>query len=319
MSTGIGVVVDQSGLSAQGIVERALLAVDSGAEALWMTQQPNQRDATMLASVIASHTEKVGIGTAILQTYTRPPVVMAQTALTLDEACGGRFMLGLGAGHKMTGEWMMGSQYPPPGPGMREYLTVVTDLIRTGEVNVSGRWHSGHASYSGPRRPELPVYVGTLGPQVLEIAGELADGVILWFATPEDVRERVMPRLRAGWTRRGGDRGDFSVTVMIVAGVSDNPSEEREALRRLIGGYLRMENYRKQFISSGFEADVQAGRMSDDAVRQMGAVGSAQEVREQMAAFREAGATHFAVSPLVITPEFEPARYTRTLEAMHGG
>ncbi|MGH3737225.1 MAG: LLM class flavin-dependent oxidoreductase [Micromonosporaceae bacterium] len=313
---GIGAVVDQIGLSSEQILERAQLAVKSGADALWLVQQPNQRDTTVLLAWLAAHTEGVRLGTGILPTYSRPPVVTAQTALTLHEVSGGRFVLGLGAGHRMIGEWMLGASYPPPAAAMREYLTIVTDLIRTGEVNVSGRWYSGHLTYGEPPRPDLPVYVGSLGPKILEIAGELADGVILWLGTPEDVRDRVMPALRAGFARRPPGRGEFAVTVMLMATAAEDTTAEREAFRRVLAGYMRMENHRHQLTASGFGEDIKAGRPSDTAVHSIAAIGDAGHVTERIAAFREAGATGFAVSPLVATPEFDPARYTRTLEVI---
>ncbi|MQA24047.1 MAG: LLM class flavin-dependent oxidoreductase [Micromonosporaceae bacterium] len=312
----VGAVVDQDNLSKDGVIERARLAVESGADTLWLVQQPNQRDSSILLTSLAENTEGVRIASGILPIYSRPPIVMAQTAITIDEVSDGRFILGLGVGHRVVGEWTLGGSYPPPAPAMREYLTIVTDLIRTGEVNVSGRWFSGRMSYLQGARPDLPVYVGSLGPKVLELAGELADGVVLWICTPEDVRDRVMPHLRAGWARRGADRGEFAVVVMLMAAATDTLSEDREAFRKILAGYMRMENTRKQLIASGFGDDVRAGRPSDAAVHAIAAIGDRKEVAERIVAFREAGATHFAVSPLVTTPEFGPARYTSTLEAV---
>ena len=134
----------------------------------------------------------------------RPPVAMAQTAITLDEISGHRLVLGLGCGHRIFGEWMLGATYSASIAPVREYLGIVTGLIREGEVSVTGSWFSGRVIYGAPRRAGLPVYMGSVGPRMLELAAEMADGVILWMCTPGYVRDFVMPRLRAGWARRPG-------------------------------------------------------------------------------------------------------------------
>jgi alkanesulfonate monooxygenase SsuD/methylene tetrahydromethanopterin reductase-like flavin-dependent oxidoreductase (luciferase family) len=309
--TYIGCAIEQTNVSLAEAYERSSLAEQAGADSLWLIQMPNQRENMMVLSGLAANTTAVKLGPSIVPMYTRPPVIMAQTAMTLDELSGGRLILGLGLGNPIAGQWMLGGPPAPPLGSTREYLTIVTSLIRTGEVSFAGRWHSGHATYAGPRRPGLPVYLGTFGPRMLELAGELADGVILWLCTAEYVAETVMPALRAGWARRDSDPGEFPVTIMLSASVTGD-SYERENFRRALGAYCRVPAYRQMFEASGFTADVKAARPSEEMVDAMSAMGTHAHVRDRLHAYRDAGVTRFAIGPQ-IGKEFDKDRYVETL------
>lgn len=313
MKTVVSVTIDQIGTSIAGISDQAAAAAKAGVDGVWLTQLPSQRDAPALLAGLAGVTSKMTVGTAVLPVYSRPPVVMAQTALTLDEVMGGRLVLGLGRGHRMFGEWMLGARYPATTGPMREYLTIVTSLIRNGEVNVTGQWFQGHALYAAPRRPDLPVFIGSFGPRMLALAAELADGVILWLCTAGYVREVVMPSLRQGWQARQGGDGEFAVVAILPALVTDQPERYRDGVRRMIAVYARMENYQRLLAASGF-GDEGTGQVSDAMISQLAAVGSAEHVRARIAAYREAGVTNIAVAPLE-GPGTDPDGYAATIEA----
>lgn len=311
--TYIGAAIEQANLSLAEAYERAILAEQAGVDSLWLTQMPNQRETMMVMSGLAANTKAVALGSSIVPMYSRPPVVMAQTAITLDEASGGRLILGLGLGNPVAGRWMLGGAPVPPLQSTREYLTIVRSLIRTGEVNFSGRWFSGSATYAGPRRSELPVHLGTFGPRMLELAGEMADGVVLWLCTAEYVRETVMPSLRAGWARRESDPGEFQVTLMLNVSVTGE-EHERENFRRALGGYCRVPAYRQMFEASGFTADIKAARPSDEMIDALSALGTESHLRDRLATYRDAGVTRFAVGPQT-GQEFDRERYVETFRA----
>jgi F420-dependent oxidoreductase-like protein len=305
----ISATIEQVDMSQIAMIERAQIAAKAGVDGLWVSQLPNQRDSAMLLAGLAARVSDVAIGTAVYPIYLNPPVVMAQTALTLDEISGNRLVLGLGRGHRLFAEWMLGGRYPASVAPVREYLTIVTSLIRQGEVNAAGSWFSARAMYGAPRRPELPVYLGAFGPRMLELAGELADGVILWLCTPSYVRDVVMPSLRAGWARRPTGHGGFGVVAILPALVSPQPEQDRDCGRNMLNGYLRIENYQKLLIASGFGDDVKSMRVSDAMIDDLCAIGSAQTVRERIAAYQEAGVTEIALNPL------EEKDFVATVEA----
>src|SRR5437660_742237 len=191
-------------------VARAKLVEKHGYESLWTIQLPNARDASLVLAAYAGATQRVKLGTGVLPIYTRHPTAMVQMAATLDELSGGRFILGLGVSHKVTVEAMWGLALDKPVAAMREYLTIVRASIRDGSCSIEGEFFTARWRYSGPRRADLPIMISALNPRMLELAGELADGVVLYMCGPDYIRDEVMPALRAGRGARGreGFRGD---------------------------------------------------------------------------------------------------------------
>jgi alkanesulfonate monooxygenase SsuD/methylene tetrahydromethanopterin reductase-like flavin-dependent oxidoreductase (luciferase family) len=295
MGNGIGVVLDGLGVPVETILEQAEMADKSGAESIWVTQLPNQREGSILLGTIAARTRSAQLGTGIQGLYQRPPVMAAQAALTLDELSGNRVILGLGVGHRLLGEWMAGGRYTPSPDAMREYLSVAMSLIRQGEVNVTGRWYSGHASYSPPRRSAMPVYLGVTGPRMLELAAELADGVVLWLVTPDYLRNTVMPRLRAGWARRDGHHRDFEVVVQLYVKIAADVQYCNDKFRAILAGYARMENWKRHLLNAGFQLGASPGSIDDPMIAEMAPIGSVEHVRARIAAYRQAGATQVVI------------------------
>lgn len=306
-----GVAIEQGGLPLDETARRAAIAERTGYGSAWLVQLPNKRDALTTLTWLASQTEKMTLGTAIVPMYSRPPVTMAQTALTLDELSGGRVALGLGVGNPMVAEWTLGTRQGSPLRAAREYLTIVGSLVRDGEVSVTGRWHSGNGVYAAPRRPELPIYLGTFGPRMIQLAGELADGLILWVCPPEYVADVVMPNLRIGWARRERPLGDFPVIFSIGVSVTD-AEHERAQFARGIAAYARVPAYRRLFEASGFGGEIAKGTPGDEMVSRLTAFGSEEHVAERVAAYRAAGITRFIIGPQT-GPEFDEDRFVHNL------
>src|ERR1700674_1556713 len=166
-------------------IARAQMAERLGFESIWTSQLPDARDASLFLAASAAATRRVGLGTGVLPIYTRHPTAMAQMAATLDEMSGGRFILGIGVSHKVTVEAMWGMKLESPAAAMREYLTIVRTSLRDGGCAFDGRFFTARWSYSAPRRPDLPVMISALNPRMLELAGELADGVVLYMCSPK--------------------------------------------------------------------------------------------------------------------------------------
>src|SRR6202165_1127849 len=165
-------------------VARVKTAERLGYESVWSVQLPPARDASLVLAAYAAATERVKLGTGVLPIYTRHPTAMVQMAATLDEISGGRLILGIGVSHKVTVESMWGLKLESPAPAMREYLDIVRTSLRDGGCSVDGKHFSAHWAYSGPRRAEMPVFISALGPRMLDLAGEKADGIVLWMCPP---------------------------------------------------------------------------------------------------------------------------------------
>src|SRR6202165_2781867 len=184
-------------------VARAKAAERLGVESVWLTQLPYARDAALVLAAYANATQRIGFGTGVLPIYTRHPTAMVQMAASLDELSGGRFTLGMGISHKVTVESMWGLHLDSPVDAMREYLDIVRTSLRDGGCAIDGKHFSAHWAYSGPRRAEMPVMISALNPRMLELAGEQADGVVLWMCSPAYIRDPVVPAVTAGRARAG--------------------------------------------------------------------------------------------------------------------
>lgn len=298
MKARISVTLDHVDQSLRTVLDRADVAAKCGVDGLWVSQTPNGRDTRMLLAALAAAIPDVSIGTAVLPIYMSPPAAMAQTALTLDEISGNRLILGLGRGHRIFGQWMLGGTYSSSVGPVREYLTIVTSLIRAGKISLTGSWFDARVAYQAPRRAQLPVYLGAFGPRMLELAGELADGVILWMCTPSYVGDVIMPSLRVGWERRPAGHDGFGVVVMLPADASPHPDSDRGCGRSMLGEYLRMENYQKLLVANGFGDDVRSSRASDAMIDKLCAIGGQQLIQDRIAEYQRAGVTEVALIPL---------------------
>ena len=309
----IGATIEQTGVTLSETYERGIIAEQVGCDALYMIQMPNQRDTLTVLGGMAAQTKNVELVSSILPFFTRPPMIMAQNALTLDEVSGGRLILGVGLGNPMVGQFMLGTEQGPPLQVTREYLTITTSLIRDGEASYTGRWYSANGTYAGPRRASLPVWLGTFGPKMVQLAGELADGLLIWMVPPSYIRDVIVPNLRIGMERRERAPAEFPITMMLSISVTDS-AFELERFRRAIAGYSRVPAYRRLFEAAGFGADLAAGRPTDRMVEELTAFGTEERLHERMADYVDAGVTRFAVSPY-LGREFDPERLARNLRA----
>jgi alkanesulfonate monooxygenase SsuD/methylene tetrahydromethanopterin reductase-like flavin-dependent oxidoreductase (luciferase family) len=310
-----GIAIEGSDLSARELIERARLAERVGMDSVWLIQLPNMRDSASVLAAMAAVTDRIQLGAGILPLYTRPPVVMAQTAATIDELSDGRFTLGIGMGHRLTGEWALGVPHGPALPAMREYLSIVSSLLRTGEVHVSGKHYRGNARYASPLRRGMATCLGALGPKMAELAGEAADGLLLWMCTADYVRDTAIPHLRKGLQRVGRDLDGFPVVVFAPGAVSDDPVADTESLRQYLSTYARVPNYRAMYEASGFSHGLSDGNISDDLLAAVGVIGTADHLATRVAEYESAGATEVVITPMA-SAHRDRSLWQRTAEAV---
>ncbi|MEO3855326.1 LLM class flavin-dependent oxidoreductase [Acrocarpospora sp. B8E8] len=297
------------------MLERARLAEKLGADAVWLVQLPSLRDSAAVLAAMCGVTDRVTLGAGVLPYYTRPPVTMAQTALTIDELSGGRFALGVGTGHRLTADWMLGRPADAPVPSMREYLEVVTALVRDGEVHTTGSRFRANAVYVSPRRAGLPVYVGAFGPALAELAGEVADGLLVWMCTADHLREVVMPALRRGLRAAGRSLDGFPVVAMVPGAVCDDLDQDRELLRRYLAAYARVPSYRRMYERSGFGGDLARGAVGDEMLAAIAVLGVENDIRAMADRYEQAGATQVVITPMA-SAHHDRTLFTRTVEAL---
>ncbi|HEY4915148.1 MAG TPA: LLM class flavin-dependent oxidoreductase [Candidatus Dormibacteraeota bacterium] len=272
-------------------VARAKAAERLGYESVWLTQLPNARDAALVLAEYAHATQRVGFGTGILPIYTRHPTAMVQMAATLDELSGGRFILGIGISHKVTVESMWGLRLDSPVDAMREYLDILRTSLRDGGCSIDGKYFSAHWAYSGPRRAEMPIMISALNPRMLDLAGEMADGVILWMCSPAYIRDHVIPAVTAGRRKAGKDLEGFEIVAAVPVCLTSDRAGGQEVFRQTVERYSNLPYYRKMMDASGFASQLAAGEVSEAMLDELSGIGDERHVRGAISRYREAGVT----------------------------
>ena len=260
-----------------GQVQAAVEAEQDGFEGIWFGQIFGP-DALSVIALAGQKTSSIELGTSVVPTYPRHPVVMAQQALTTQAATGGRFSLGIGLAHKPVVEGMWGMSYEKPAQHMREYLSVLRPLIQGGRVSFSGQFFNVNATVqiTVPKPP--PVLIAALAPMMLRIAGELTDGTVTWMVGRKTLETHIAPRIRSAAESAG--RPEPRIVVGLPVAVTDNVAEARETAARSFQIYGTLPNYRRALDIEG------AAGPADVAV-----VGNEREVEDQLRAVASAGAT----------------------------
>src|SRR6266550_711958 len=138
-------------------------------------------DAMGVLTVVGREVPRIELATGVVPTYGRHPLTMAQQALTVQMASGGRFVLGIGLSHQLVIEGMFGLSFEKPVRHMREYLSVLMPLIHEGTVSFPGETLSANGTLSITGATPFPVLIAALGPKMLELAGTVADGTVTWM------------------------------------------------------------------------------------------------------------------------------------------
>lgn len=211
----------------------------AGFDSIWLTETRFTRDAVSTASAIATATQTARIATAVVNPYTRGAVLTAVTAATLDEVCGGRFVLGIGPGSPTVLE-RQGFRFEQPLVRLRETVAVVRRLLQGEEVSFTGKTLQitrARLDFT-PLRAAIPVYLGVTGPKALALAGEIADGVILnGFVSPGYTR-RAVEIVRSSAQAAGRDPDDVRITASIIISVDTDHATALDAVRPLVALYL---------------------------------------------------------------------------------
>jgi probable F420-dependent oxidoreductase len=264
------------------------------------------RDALATLAAIGPKTSRITLATGIVPIYTRTPVTLAQEAGVINEATGGRFMLGIGTGHKDLIESWHGTPFRKPLTAMRDYLTILRGAIRDSQVAHDGEVFSAHFGFLGFQPAhDLRILVGALGPKMLQLAGEMADGVVLWMSSPSHIRDVVMPNLRIGAARAGRDVAELEVFACLFAAPGADRASARDAIRRQLFAYLQLPFYRNTMVAGGYGEDMDAfdagvaaqdfplslAGLSDRMIDEIAATGGLDDVAETLDAFRGAGCT----------------------------
>ncbi len=247
-------------------------------------------DAITSLAIIGREVPRIGLGTAVTPTYPRHPTAIAQQALTTAAATENRFTLGIGLSHQVVIENMLGMSYDKPAKHMREYLSVLMPLARGETANFAGEQYKVQGlALDIPEATPMPVVVAALGPVMLKIARELADGTNTWMVGPKTMASHIAPAIGPDAAIVGG--------VPIV--LTNNVDQAKEQIAKDLVIYGQLPSYRAMLDREG------AGGPADIAI-----VGDENTLRGEIKRFEDAGVTDFNAA-IVAT---EDGAFERTLE-----
>src|SRR5256712_7904233 len=244
---GIGEIAGVPG-DPEGLIAQAKRAEADGFASGWFANIMGM-DAIMGAALCARETTRIELGTAVVPTYPRHPVAMAQQALSAQAIARGRFTLGVGLSHQIVIEGMLGLSFAKPYSHMKEYLAVLGPLIRTGRVSPAGEEDRVNAHLAVPGATPCPILVAALAPKMLALAGREAAGTITWLTGGRTIREHTVPRIREAAAAAG--RPAPRVVVGLPVAVTRDVAAARTSAARGFQMYGALPSYRRVLRPQG--------------------------------------------------------------------
>lgn len=269
-------------------------AAEQGFPSFWMPQIFGM-DALTAIAVAAKNVPNIRVGTSVIPTYPRHPMVLAQQALTTQSVIGGRLELGIGLSHQPVVEGMWGISFDKPVRHMSDYLSILTPLLNDRRVSYKGESIIGRGEITPPPADAPPVLVAALGPQMLRLAGRLADGTITWMTGPETIRTLTAPTISEAAEEAG--RPAPQVAMGLPVCVTSDVDAARERADRDYAIYGQLPSYRAMLDREG------AATPADVAI-----IGDAGEVADRIRALADCGVTTFAASAFGSSDELAATR-----------
>lgn len=285
-------------------VRLARAAEAAGFDQFWVSHDLFLRSAPVILTAVAGATERIALGTCVLNPYTLHPSEIAMLAATLDEVSGGRFLLGIASGAAEFLKWVEIPQERPVAD-TRRAIAAIDGLLR-GEP-VSG-W-AAEAYLRFPAR-RVPLYLGALSPNMLRLAGEVADGVLPLLFPPEHY-DTVAPLIREGAERAGRQIDEIDVAACVWCSVSDDRQAAEDVLRDKIAYYghalspliwrrlgLTQEDFRPIERALMTERDPERARMLvDERMLRIGIVGTPEDLIARLEGLVARGVRHLSFGP----------------------
>jgi F420-dependent oxidoreductase-like protein len=272
-------------------------------------------DPFIALALAADATDSIQLGIAVVPTWPRHPIVMAQQAASASAACGGRFRLGVGASHKPVMR-MYGIEFDRPISHLREYLAIVQALLTEGRVKYDGERYQVNGFLDVADAPPPPVLLGVLREQAARLAGSNTDGALCWLCPAEYLQEVIVPNVRTG--AEGAGRAVPPVIAELPCALTTERDEVHAMAARELAVYPHMPFYRGIFEAAGIEV---AGPEWNDAMIDASVLyGDENGLAAKIRAFFAAGADEVVLSPFGVgdDPVASQAECIRVLSDLAG-
>ena len=291
-------------------------------------------DAFAPIAAAAMLSDKLRFGCAIIPVFTRPAPLIAMSAVTTNQLAGGRFILGLGISTPNIVEQWMGVPFRKPVTMMRETVEALRAIFRGEKVTMDGKMVKINGfRLDGPIEFAPKIYIGAQGTKMLRLAGELGDGVIVNFVTPETL-PAMLDHTREGMRSVGKDPAKLDVVCRIILAVDEDEAVTRNLFRRSLTAYVTVPQYNKFFREIGYDKEAgiamdawNAGdrkkaleSIPDDMVEKIFVFGSAEKCRKRLDEYGRAGITTTALqfASFAKTPEERRSKILQAMERLQG-
>ena len=254
-------------------------------------------DALTTLAIVGREVPRIELGTGVVPTYPRHPMMLAAQALTTQQASGGRLTLGIGLSHQIVIESMFGYSYDKPARHMREYLSILMPLLHSEASAFTGETLTGNGSVAIETDP-VPVLVAALGPRMLELAGQFTEGTITWMTGPATLDSHIVPSIQKAAADAG--RPAPRVAVGLPVCVTDDADGARERAAKTFEIYGILPSYRAMLDREGAAGPADVAIVGDEAT-----------VAAGIKRVADAGATDFSAAEFAVEPE--ERRRTREL------
>jgi len=280
----------------------AVVAADrAGIDAVWVPAVPMASDPLTLLGTIAASTRRIVIGTGIVPTYPRHPAVLVSQVLAVAPFARDRLRIGIGNSHPFIVEGMLGLRFHPPLPHLREYVTVVRDLLERGHTEFEGKYYRVHAELAARPTP-VPLAISAVRARMFRLAGEISDGALAAWCPVPYLLGTALPELERGARAAGRPRPPLVGNVPIVW--SSDGTAVRTAARAALGMYLAAPAYVEMFRAAGFA--IPESRVPPDAlIDSLFVWGTPAQIADRLRAIHRAGVDELMVS---LHPAHEPEK-----------
>jgi F420-dependent oxidoreductase-like protein len=320
MQLAISLPYGEGAMSAEEVAELTRAADDLGYHSIWVAEAWSF-DAFMLLTSLIPITKRIGLGTSIINVYSRTPALIGQSVATLDTLSGGRAILGLGVSGPQLIEGWHGVPYEKPLRRTRETIEIVRTILRRERLDYDGeifQLHMGLKLINHPVRAAVPIVVAALGPKNVELAAEIADGWMPTLYSPTQGPEVFRAALEAGKAKRSATLAPLQIYGTAAVAITDQPETARTMTKHILALYLggmgsREQNFYNRLVQRyGYEDEARAiqdlylagkrqeaaDAVPDALVDDLSAIGSLSHVKEKLAQFAEAGVDVLMISLL---------------------
>ena len=293
----IGLIVN--GTNAATAIKTIVAAEVVGVQQIWMTNIPWSPDVLTTFAAAAIKTSRIRLGTSILPTYPRHPVVLAQQVLALHDIAQDRLRLGIGPSHRAIIEDIYGLPQTKPLVHLREYVKVLHSILWEGKVDHHGEFFNIVIEF--PSKAQIPVLISTLGRKAFELAGEVADGALSWMCPIPYLLQTGIPSLRKAAAVNGRSNTPPLVAHVPVAFSQDHNSV-MVAGHKMFDMYAKLPFYVKMFADAGFP-QISDKKVTDDLVNNMIISGNADTLATSFIKLLATGLDELIISLVPVVDE----------------